>query len=103
MTTGERPVDNGTDSKARLDRVEKLLESAGERLDRAGERTDAIAQSVELLAIAQRESESRIAKLEEGMVRLEGHMTTLIVTMDRLANVVIRHEERLDRLDGGDA
>ncbi len=56
------------------------------------ERLEALAQSVELLAGFQRDNEARMAKLE-------GYMVTLTETMDRLANVVIRHEERLDDLD----
>ena len=35
--------------------------------------------------------------------RLAEAQTDLTVTMNRLANIVIRHEERLDSIDGGDA
>ena len=41
-----------------------------------------------------------IDKLTGRVDTLTGHMTNLTVTMDRLANIVIRHEERLDSLDG---
>jgi predicted nuclease with TOPRIM domain len=56
------------------------------------ERIEALTQSVELLAGFHRDSEVRMANLE-------GHMAKLTETMDRLANIVIRHEERLDDLD----
>ncbi|MCL4854335.1 MAG: hypothetical protein KJZ78_23495 [Bryobacteraceae bacterium] len=52
------------------------------------ERLEALVQTVEIIAGMQRETERRMAQLTE--------------TMNRLANIVIRHEERLDQLDGGD-
>jgi hypothetical protein len=53
---------------------------------RLAERTDAIAQSVELLAGMQRAAETRTAALQESMTRL--------------VSVVLRHEERLDDMEG---
>ena len=46
-------------------------------------------------------SERRIDKVSAVVDKLSMHMTKLMQTMDRLANIVIRHEERLDSLDGG--
>ena len=56
-----------------------------------------IAQLVEAGQI----SERRIDKVSAEVDKLSMHMTKLMQTMDRLANIVIRHEERLDSLDGG--
>lgn len=42
-----------------------------------------------------------VNKLTGDVDRLTGHMTKLTVTMDRLANIVIRHDERLDGIDNG--
>ena len=67
-----------------------------ERLEKLTERTEAIAQSVELLTSfhldSERRHEERFAKTEERMVKL-------IDSMNRLANIVIRHEERLDDME----
>jgi len=81
-----------------------------ERLEKLAERTDAIAQSVELLTSLHLDSERRYAELvarneerfgrtEERAAKTEERMTQLMETMNRLANVVIRHEERLDDLE----
>lgn len=92
--------------EARLQRIERLYAEGAERdlaraqlLDeenrRRDERIDALTQSVELLASMHRDTEGRVG-------RLESALTDLSVTMNRLANIVIRHDERLDSLDGGD-
>lgn len=80
-----------------------------ERLEKLTERHEALTQTVEIVAGMQRDNEKRMGALEESMrtlsgttSRLETSMTTLADTMNRLANIVIRHEERLDALDGGD-
>jgi len=74
-----------------------------ERLEKLAERTEAIAQSVELLTSfhldSERRYEERFAKTEERFARTEESMTQLMETMNRLANIVIRHEERLDDLE----
>ena len=103
-----------SDLEARMDRAEQLLaetavvisqtaaenrrreEQMAAESRRRDERIDALAQSVELLATMHRDSEKQ-------MGRLDAAMADLSVTMNRLANIVIRHEERLDSLDGGDA
>ena len=42
-----------------------------------------------------------VEKDGEHIRTLDSHMIKLTETMDRLANIVIRHEERLDAMDGG--
>jgi hypothetical protein len=85
VPNGDSASDNW---RERMDRVERTLE-------RIAERHESLAGAVEILSGMHKESERRMAKLEE-------HMANLTLTMDRLANIVIRHEERLDALDGGD-
>ncbi len=61
-----------------------------ERLERLVERHEALAQTVELMAAEQREAQR---KNEERFAQMATAMTQLI-------EVVRRHEERLDRLEG---
>ena len=74
-----------------------------ERLENLAERTEAIAQSVELLTSfhldSERRYEERFAKTEERFAKTEERMVKLIDSMNRLANIVIRHEERLDDME----
>jgi len=88
-----------------------------ERLEKLAERTDAIAQSLELLTSLHLDNERRLAeyaaksderfakteerfgKYEERSAKTEERMAQLMETMNRLANVVISHEERLDGLE----
>ena len=72
-----------------------------ERIDRLTERHEALTQTVEIIAGMQRENEVRMAKMEDGMVQLEVTMGKLTTTMNRLANIVIVHDERLDDLEHG--
>jgi hypothetical protein len=67
-----------------------------ERLEKLAERTEAIAQSVELLTSFHLDSERRY---EERFAKTEERMVQLIDSMNRLPNIVIRHEERLDDLE----
>ena len=67
-----------------------------ERLEKLTERTEAIAQSVELLTSFHLDSERRY---EERFAKTEERMVKLIDSMNRLANIVIRHEERLDDME----
>jgi hypothetical protein len=53
------------------------------------ERLEALTQSVELLASLHRDNESRLGQLME--------------TMTRLGNIVIAHEARIEKLEGGRA
>lgn len=57
------------------------------------ERLEALTHSVELLTLMQIESEKRIQRL------LEVH-TQLEQSIIRLVNIAVRHEERLDDLEG---
>jgi len=89
-------------SSGRLDRIEAILaQNATQLAENATQlaeltrRQAGLAETVDLIGAMQTKSEER-------MHALEGHMATLMVTMDRLANIVIRREERLDSLDGGD-
>ena len=72
-----------------------------ERIDRLTERHEALTRTVEIIAGMQRENEVRMAKMEDGMVQLEVTMGKLTTTMNRLANIVIVHDERLDDLEHG--
>jgi hypothetical protein len=56
-----------------------------ERLDRLTERHEALTQTVELIAVAQMKNDERMGQLMD--------------TMNRLANIVISHEERVENLE----
>jgi hypothetical protein len=56
-----------------------------ERIERLTERHEALTQTVELIAAAQLRSDERLAQLMD--------------TMNRLGNIVIAHEERIERLE----
>lgn len=86
----------------RLDRIEAGFEVINAILDRTARRQEGLAQTVELIGAMQIKAEESMRDVRAGMVTLEGSMVKLTETMDRLANIVIRHEERLDSLDGGD-
>ena len=64
-----------------------------QRLDRLTERHEALTQTVELIAAAQ-------MKNDERMGLLTGRTAQLMDTMNRLANIVIAHEQRLEHLEG---
>ena len=82
----------GEPANGRLDRIEATLEQlaiADQRLQKRQEalqeRQEALAQSVELLTSLHRDNETRVAALMD--------------TMNRLANIVISHDQRLDDLE----
>ena len=56
-----------------------------ERLERLTERHEALTQTVELIAAAQVKNDERMGLLME--------------TMNRLGNIIIAHEERIERLE----
>ena len=56
-----------------------------ERLDRLTERHEALTQTVELIAAAQIKNDERMAELRD--------------TMNRLANIIIAHEQRIESLE----
>lgn len=48
------------------------------------------------------DSERRLRAVEDATREMKDMSLKLTDTMNRLANIVIRHEERLDAIDGGD-
>jgi non-ribosomal peptide synthetase component F len=56
-----------------------------ERLERLTERHEALTQTVELIAAAQIKNDERMAELRD--------------TMNRLANIIIAHEQRIEHLE----
>jgi hypothetical protein len=56
-----------------------------ERLERLTERHEALTQTVELIAAAQIKNDERMAELRD--------------TMNRLANIIIAHEQRIESLE----
>jgi dephospho-CoA kinase len=78
-----------------------------QRLDRLTERHEALTQTVELIAAAQMKNDERMAQLAAAQMKNDEHMgqltertAQLMDTMNRLANIVIAHEEPLERLEG---
>ena len=63
-----------------------------ERIDKLTGRHEALTQTVETIAGMQRDNEGRMAKIEDKMAQLTE-------TMNRLANIVIAHDQRLDDLE----
>ncbi len=63
-----------------------------ERIDKLTDRHEALTQTVEIIAGMQRDNEGRMAKIEDKMAQLTE-------TMNRLANIVIVHDQRLDDLE----
>lgn len=63
-----------------------------ERIDKLTGRHEALTQTVETIAGMQRDNEGRMAKIEDKMAQLTE-------TMNRLANIVIVHDQRLDDLE----
>jgi len=86
-----------------------------ERLDRLTERQEALAQSLELLFGNMREIAHRhqqLAQCHEHLTQFHEELAAdvhvlnvksaqLMDIMNRLGNIVISHDERLDGLDGG--
>jgi len=66
------------------------------RLDRLTERHEALAQSLELFITSTREGLDRLERLSEGN---EKRMAQLMDTMNRLGNIVISHDDRLDDIE----
>jgi hypothetical protein len=56
-----------------------------ERLDRLTERHEALTQTVELIAAAQIKNDERMGQVMD--------------TMNRLANIIIAHEQRIEHLE----
>lgn len=71
------------------------------------ERLEALAQTVELLAGMQIKTEAQVEQLAAQMEKLSAQMeklgarnTQMMEMMTRLGNIVIDHEDRLNRLEG---
>ncbi|MFN7935491.1 MAG: hypothetical protein U0R19_19330 [Bryobacteraceae bacterium] len=59
-----------------------------------------IETALEQMATRQQYHDEAFDRMDERLVKLDAHMAKLTETMDRLANIVIRHEERLDDIQG---
>ena len=73
-----------------------------ERLEALRINIESLHSNVAQLVEAGQATDQRIDKMTAEVNKLTGHMAKLTQTMDRLANIVIRHEERLDSLDSSD-
>lgn len=63
-----------------------------ERLERLTGRHEALTQTVELIAAMQMKNDERMGVLTE-------RTTQFMETMNRLGNIIIAHEERIERLE----
>lgn len=63
-----------------------------QRLERLTERHEALTQTVELIAAAQLRTDERMAQLTDRMAQL-------MDTMNRLGNIIVAHEQRLEHLE----
>jgi ferritin-like metal-binding protein YciE len=71
-----------------------------QRLERLTERHEALTQSVELFVASTRENLDRLERVaEENDKRLAGRMADLMDTMNRIGNIIISHEDRLDDVE----
>jgi uncharacterized membrane protein YccC len=71
---------------------EERFERIEQTMTRIAERQEALAQTVEIIAGMQRVNEERFARSDERLAQL-------MDTMNRLANIVVAHEQRLDDLE----
>ena len=83
----------------RFERIERIL-------DRTVERQDALAETVGILAGMQRASEDRLAHserrfahYEELFAQNEVRLAQLMDTMNRMANIIVAHDQSLDNLE----
>jgi hypothetical protein len=67
-----------------------------ERLDKIDERVSAITQSLELLSAMHQENER---DFQQRFARNEERLGQLMDTMNRLGNIIIAHEQRLENLE----
>ena len=74
-----------------------------QRLERLLERHEALTQSVELMALENKERDRRMderdKRLEERDKRLDGVLTQMAEGIARLLHVAEIHEQRIDRLE----
>jgi len=80
-----------------------------ERLDRLADRHEALAQSVELLRAAQEQTDAEFKEIAARFKETDAKFKEIAALfretdgfINQLARIAARHEERLDRLDGGD-
>jgi hypothetical protein len=78
------------------------MSDGNERMDRIESAMDRFERGLEHLLQVSAKHDALQASNEEAIGKLTQAQADLTVTMNRLANIVIRHEERLDALDGGD-
>jgi len=71
-----------------------------ERLDRLTERHEALSVTVELLAGDLRDLAGTVHELTEDTLRMRGIMDDLMRGYGAIAELIRRHETRLDRLEG---
>ncbi|SPE38079.1 hypothetical protein SBA6_810007 [Candidatus Sulfopaludibacter sp. SbA6] len=79
--------------------IAEAHKSFDRRLERIAERHEALAQTVEIIAGMQRASEERLAHYDELFARNEVRLGQLMDTMNRLGNIIIAHDQRLDNLE----
>jgi hypothetical protein len=61
---------------------------------------EALAETVEIIAGMQRENERQIGELATKMNTLTERTIQAMETINRLGNIIIDHEERLDNIEG---
>jgi len=71
-----------------------------ERLDRLTVRHEALAQSLELLTANVRDLIANVTRLAERVDKMSGMMENLMNGFGAIAELVRRHEVRLDGLEG---
>lgn len=76
----------------RFERIEKNLDVYAQFLVQSAERLSTIEH-------LQQQLTTNVANHDAQLAKLESHMAKLTETMNRLGNIVIRHEERLDSLE----
>ena len=70
--------------------------STDERIDRLSERLDAMAMNLELM---QRQYEERFAGIDHALRQVTRMFEVALDSIKRLDNVVVAHEQRLDRIE----
>lgn len=70
-----------------------------ERLDRIAEKHEALAQTVEILAGMQKDNEKKFSELGDYIRRVDEQLAATDAKIDRLADFINDHEERLNDLE----
>ncbi len=74
-----------------------------ERLEKLVDRHETLTQSVERMAFTMNRQETNLDRLETNLDRLEKVTAENASLIGVLARAVLRHEERLDRMEGNSA